>query len=209
MSAKLKRKKVGRIPSSRHYLVTENIKLAHTIANNFTPYGYLSPELRQDMRSDAYVALVKAAGTWDETNGAPFGAYVGVCITRYLIQNYGRGTRFHVMSDTPMISMSYADGEHYDHGVLDEQLDNLEKADSHKKDAALVKYLLSHICAKYRRILTMTYCKDMKIGQIADRMNINPKCVTNCRINGLKRIRKIINEQSIKPTEDSQWAAQN
>lgn len=162
------------------------------VIESFRPYieskiaGMYVPGMdRDDLRQEAYVALLSAVGSYDETVGSRFSTYAIACINNRFADAVKTASRQknRILNE----SVSFSDSKNFTEPFSEDSLEDIAIRNEEYRDVReRIETLLS---VKERKVLKL-WLRGYEYGEIGDFLGMSPKAVGNALQRAKRKLKK-------------------
>lgn len=167
------------------YKLLNNLK--PLVLNSIKKYFYRKEEFA-DLVQDGYLEIIKCLESYNPNKGVHFLGYVKLKL-KYLYLDKNR-----VYKNNISLNISaYSNNEKLELLELIEDLNiNTEKDYELKESILTLNNSFDSLSYREKQVIYMYYFKEMNIQSIANKLGISYNTVSNTKINGLNRLKKLL-----------------
>lgn len=173
-------------------LVVENIKLAYYMAQHWKRKAYWMD--LNELMSTAQFGLVKAAETFNDELGVPFGAYAGKCINNEILRLI-RNIKHSVLTISIEAGLNNSDEYWGDNETTIEDTLSMENNPIEEWTTnQVLQQCLNKLTEKERLLIYKAYMEDMKEADLAKLLGVSQPHLNRLKKKALEKMREVIKE---------------
>lgn len=182
-----------RLSKEKEYLVEDNVRLVDYLVLKLGVVP--NSEQHKDLRSIGFIALTKAAITYDEQKGCTFATYASRVINNELFMNYRREKKRanDISLDAPIWDNGKGDEIALGEMVEDSRINFVEDI-TNEDDISKVLSIILNLLKPRQKIIILYQMADLTQAEIAEKLSISQSYISRLQAKSISRVRRAYQE---------------